>query len=63
MLVAKCVITREGDVEDCKISQGLPYMETAVLSALETRRYSPVTWQGQPISVSYTFKIRLDMPR
>jgi protein TonB len=63
LLVARCVITREGDVEDCRISQGLPHMDRVVLSALETRRYSPVTWQGKPISVSYTFKIRLDLPR
>jgi protein TonB len=63
LLVAKCVITREGDVEDCKVTQGLPHMDTAVLSALETRRYTPVTWQGKPLRVSYTFKVRLDMPR
>jgi protein TonB len=63
LLVAKCIITREGGVEDCRISQGLPHMDRVVLAALETRRYSPVTLAGQPISVSYTFKIRLDMPR
>jgi len=63
LLVAKCIITREGDVEDCRISQGLPHMDRVVLAALETRRYSPVTLAGQPISVSYTFRIRLDMPR
>jgi protein TonB len=63
LLVARCIITREGDVEDCKISQGLPHMDRVVLAALETRRYSPVTLAGKPISVSYTFKIRLDLPR
>jgi len=63
LLVARCVITREGEVEDCRINQGLPHMDRVVLSALETRRYSPVTLAGKPISVSYTFKIRLDLPR
>lgn len=63
MLVAKCVITREGEVEQCKIIRGLPHMDVAVLSALETRQYSPVMWQGKPISVSYMFNIKLEMPR
>jgi protein TonB len=63
MLIAKCVITREGEVETCKIIKGLPHMDVSVLSALETRRYSPVTWQGKPISVSYIFNIKLEMPR
>jgi protein TonB len=63
MLIAKCVITREGEVESCKIIKGLPHMDVAVLSSLETRRYSPVTWQGKPISVSYIFNIKLEMPR
>jgi protein TonB len=63
MLVAKCVITREGAVETCKLIKGLPHMDVAVLSALETRRYTPVTWQGKPISVSYIFNIRLELPR
>ncbi|HEX8703091.1 MAG TPA: energy transducer TonB [Myxococcaceae bacterium] len=62
MLVAKCVITREGEVETCKLIKGLPHMDVAVLSALETWRYTPVTWQGKPISVSYIFNIKLEMP-
>jgi protein TonB len=63
LLVAKCVITREGEVETCKLIRGLPHMDVAVLSSLETRRYTPVTWQGKPISVSYIFNIKLEMPR
>jgi protein TonB len=63
LLIARCVITREGEVETCKIIKGLPHMDVAVLSALETRRYTPVTWQGKPISVSYSFNIKLEMPR
>jgi protein TonB len=62
LLVAKCVITREGEVETCKLIRGLPHMDVAVLSALETRRYTPVTWQGKPISVSYIFNIKLELP-
>jgi len=61
-LIAKCVITREGEVENCRIIKGLPHMDGAVLSSLTTRRYRPVTFQGKPVSVSYTFNVRLEMP-
>ncbi len=63
LLIAKCVITREGEVENCRILKGLPHMDEAVLSALTTRRYTPVTYQGRPISVSYIFNVKLDLPR
>lgn len=63
LLIARCVITREGAVEGCRIIKGLPHMDEAVLSALETRRYAPVTYQGRPISVIYNFHIKLDLPR
>lgn len=63
LLIARCVITRDGDVEDCRIIKGQPHMNEAVLSSLETRRYTPVTYQGRPISVIYNFHIKLDMPR
>ena len=38
-------------------------MNDAVLSALETRRYRPVKYQGKPISVTYNFNVKLDLPR
>ncbi|MBN1210498.1 MAG: energy transducer TonB [Myxococcaceae bacterium] len=63
LLIARCIITREGDVERCRIIKGLPHMEEAVLSALENRRYQPVEYMGKPVSVSYNFKIRLEIPR
>ncbi|WP_224248729.1 energy transducer TonB [Hyalangium gracile] len=62
-LIAKCVITREGEVEKCRIIKGVTHMNEAVLAALETRRYSPVQYQGKPVSVSYNFHIKLDMAR
>jgi periplasmic protein TonB len=63
LLIARCVITRDGNVENCRIIKGQPYMNEAVLSALETRRYTPVTYEGKPISVIYNFHIKLDLPR
>ena len=63
LLIARCTITREGQVENCKVIKGLPHMSDAVVSALETRRYSPVTYQGRPVSVTYNFHVKLDLPR
>ncbi|MCP3141059.1 energy transducer TonB [Pyxidicoccus xibeiensis] len=61
-LIAKCVITAEGHVRDCRIIKGVAHMDEAVIDALHSRRYRPVTFQGRPVSVSYVFTIRLRMP-
>ncbi|MFP2929070.1 TonB family protein [Pyxidicoccus sp. 3LG] len=62
-LIAKCVVTVQGNVRDCRIIKGLPHMDESVIDALHSRRYSPVTFQGKPVSVSYVFTLRLKLPR
>lgn len=62
IIIARCVITREGEVEGCRVIKGLPYMDAPVLQALTTRRYRPVYFQGRPVSVSYTFNVKLRLP-
>jgi periplasmic protein TonB len=61
-VIARCTITWEGSVANCRIIKGLPYMDGAVLDALTTRRYRPVHFQGRPVSVSYTFNVKLRLP-
>ncbi|WP_375765773.1 TonB family protein [Archangium gephyra] len=61
-VIARCTITREGDVENCRIIRGLPHMDEAVLEALTSRHYRPVTFQGRPVSVSYAFQVKLKLP-
>lgn len=61
-IIAKCVITVEGSVRNCRIIKGLPHMDEAVVNALETWRYRPVTYQGKAVSVSYVFTVRLKQP-
>ena len=61
-MIVKCVITTEGRVRDCRILKGLPFMEEAVMDALSSRTYQPLTFQGRPVNVSYVFNIRLKMP-
>lgn len=62
LMIVKCVITTEGRLENCRIIKPLPFMDKAVLDALSTRRYKPVTYQGKPVTVDYVFNIRLVMP-
>jgi TonB family protein len=61
-LVAQCVITAGGAVEDCRIVKGLPHLDRAVLDALRHQRYAPVTYRGQPVAVSYVFTFRMVIP-
>ncbi len=62
LIIARCTITREGEVENCRIIKGLPYMDEEVISSLTTRRYKPVSFQGRNVSVSYTFNVKVQMP-
>jgi len=63
LMIVKCVITTQGRVERCRTIRSLPHMEQAVLDALYAQRYQPVTSQGRPVPVDYTFNIRLILPR
>jgi protein TonB len=63
LMIVKCVITTEGAIERCRIIKPLAHMEQAVLNSLYAQRYKPVTFQGRPVQVDYTFNIRLSLPR
>jgi periplasmic protein TonB len=57
--LVRCVVTREGRVTNCRLLNGLPYMEQELLEALSTWRVTPVTSQGKPLDVDYTFVVRI----
>jgi len=59
----RCVVTVGGQVRNCKVLKGLPYMDSAVVRALEGRKYKPATAEGRPVDVYYTFTIRLKLPQ
>jgi protein TonB len=61
-MVVKCVISAEGKVAACRVIRGLPFMDRAVIDALERRRYSPATLGGKPVEVDYTFRLTLRLP-
>ncbi len=59
VMIAKCTITMQGTLQNCRIVKGLPYMDKAMLDALATRKYAPVMYQGRPVAVEYVFNTRL----
>ncbi len=61
-MIVKCVITTEGRIHGCRVLKSLPFMDRAVIDALERRRYAPVTMGGKPIEVDYTFRVKLVLP-
>jgi len=58
----RCVVTSEGEVRGCKVLKGLPFMNAAVIEALERRKYKPALAKGKPVAVYYTFNLRLKLP-
>jgi eukaryotic-like serine/threonine-protein kinase len=63
MMIIRCTITTEGHVERCQVLKSLPFLEQAVLENLYSSRYTPVTFQGKPVAVGYTFNVRLAPPK
>jgi protein TonB len=62
LFLAKCVITTAGTLQKCRVVKGLPMMDQAVLSALARWRYTPVIYQGKPVTVEYVIQVRLAGP-
>lgn len=57
--LVRCVVTRDGRVTNCRLLNGLRYMEQELLEALSTWRVTPVMSQGKPLDVDYTFVLRI----
>src|SRR5512133_2911868 len=61
-MIVRCVVTTEGKVFGCRVLKSLPFIDRAVIDALERRRYKPATLGGRPVEVNYNFKITLRLP-
>jgi outer membrane biosynthesis protein TonB len=61
-MIVRCTITVDGRVEHCTVIKTLPFLEKEVLDSLYSSRYSPVTYQGKPVAVGYTFSVKLVPP-
>jgi TonB family protein len=62
-MTIRCVVAHDGSVRKCRVLKGLPFMNSAVIEALERRQYRPATVQGKPVDVFYTFNLRLTLPQ
>jgi protein TonB len=63
VMTLRCLVTRDGEVRQCDVRKSLPFMDRAVISALERRRYKPATLKGVTMTVYYTFSLKLVLPR
>ncbi len=55
-----CIVTVQGEVDRCRLLVGLPFMNVAVLQALERRRYAPARLpDGRPVETDYMFVVIL----
>jgi periplasmic protein TonB len=62
-MLVQCVVTAAGDVQACRVLRGLPFMNRAVVDALERRRYAPARLpDGRAVDTEYVFHIRLQLP-
>jgi protein TonB len=62
LMIVRCTINITGAITNCRVIKELPHMKQAVLDALYSRRYTPVTFNGQPVNVDYVFNIKLVLP-
>lgn len=61
IMEVRCVVTTDGRVRACRVARSLPFMDRAVIDALERRRYRPATLGGRPVEVFYRFRIPLQL--
>jgi protein TonB len=61
-MTVRCVVGVSGTVRECQVVRGLPYLDGAVVHALERRVYRPATLAGAPVEVSYVFRISMRLP-
>lgn len=58
----KCIVNAQGKVHGCEVQKSLPYMDRAVINAIQARKYRPALMQGKPVDVFYTFHVKLRLP-
>jgi protein TonB len=60
--LAECVVNLDGSLSDCHLIKGLPYLDTQLLQAARSMRFTPVMYQGHPQRVKMTVPIRVPTP-
>jgi hypothetical protein len=58
-VVARCKITRAGNVQQCCMMRGPRGLTASLIAEIEQWRYEPMRFRGKPISVWYSIWIRI----
>jgi len=61
VVIARCRITTEGFVRDCRIISGDETLRQAMLDTLAGQRYKPLLFEGAPVAVWYTFRATFNL--
>jgi TonB family protein len=61
-VVAQCVITEEGALDDCDILVSVRYLDEGVLDLLGQRKYTPIVFKGKRRRVLYTLPFEFKLP-
>lgn len=62
-VAAKCVVTVEGVLADCRIVQSLsPAFDHALLDGITKVHMTPAVYQGKAVSLFYTFTFNFKAP-
>jgi protein TonB len=59
MALAQCVVDVDGSLCDCKLLRSLPYMDEAILDAVDGMQYQPIIYKGRPVRVQMVIPIRI----
>ncbi|HET7787931.1 MAG TPA: carboxypeptidase regulatory-like domain-containing protein [Myxococcales bacterium] len=59
MMLVRCAVLLDTQVEGCVILRGLPAMNESVRFAYEHRRYAPAVIDGVPTAVDFVFRMTL----
>jgi serine/threonine-protein kinase len=61
--IAKCVVTLQGTLDNCRLIKSVPFLDQAMLTSLKTRRYKPAELDGKPIEAEMAITVKLALKR
>jgi protein TonB len=62
--LVSCIVELDGSTSNCRILRGVPYMNEAILTMMQSFRYAgPIRYCDQPVRVNMIIPIRIPIPR
>jgi hypothetical protein len=60
LMIARCIVTRQGRLEDCCVIRGRTDYNRALLDSLALWRYEPAVFRGNPVSIRYVIQVNVE---